>query len=590
MLRNQKKPFSIPNRTHYFDPTTTRTTITVSSPFSYNSRRQKIEGYETRLYYQFLWCRDIGGQTFFYTLTYNDKAVPHLHGMNVFDYNDLRDLLTGGFRKMLLRKYGTVFKYFIGAELGDGKGSRGFHNNPHYHILFFLEDAKNKKYPYKKITPVEFRHLVRVYWQGFDEFYDGWKSYNQAKYGIAREGDNCGLVSDFRACMYVAKYVCKDAKFKQQETRLRSLLWNALDEKFKKLDSFWKEFFEKKIVPIFSSDSHPYTKPELFIQEHFPSCNPRPDMLSFKPYCMMFLERFHLWDILLSFKCEYFEPHINESILEFRNRYSNKARISQGCGLYALEFIRDKFNPSIPIPTKNGFKYRPLCLYYYRKLFCDVIKDPNTGNNMYLLNENGQKYKLSKLQSSLDRIANEAKSNLDILKECPTLLDIMVLSNVNTSGLKFNSGLFFRHLKELDIDVSELCKRYAEFKFIYSGRYFNRYTMPAISPISDYGKFLVPSFYTTTFDEEGISAFKDDTNYIGYEKHEYFAPYRRLFAVFDLCSDYFFVQKDDRNQAKAEEIEKTRRFHVVSELSVKYGDNIASVSVSMDSNKKQFYI
>ena len=108
MLRNQKKPFSIPNRTHYFDPTTTRTTITVSSPFSYNSRRQKIEGYETRLYYQFLWCRDIGGQTFFYTLTYNDKAVPHLHGMNVFDYNDLRDLLTGGFRKMLLREYDNV--------------------------------------------------------------------------------------------------------------------------------------------------------------------------------------------------------------------------------------------------------------------------------------------------------------------------------------------------------------------------------------------------------------------------------------------------------------------------------------------------
>lgn len=75
----------------------------------------------------------------------------------------MRDLLTGGFRKQLLRKFGTTFKYFIGAELGDGKGERGMHNNPHYHALFFLEDAHNPKYPYIKILPEQFRHLVRMY-------------------------------------------------------------------------------------------------------------------------------------------------------------------------------------------------------------------------------------------------------------------------------------------------------------------------------------------------------------------------------------------------------------------------------------------
>ncbi len=64
---------------------------------------------------------------------------------------------------MLLRKYGTTFKYFVGAQLGDGKGERGFHNNPHYHVLFFLENANNDKFPYKKIDPKDFRHLVRMY-------------------------------------------------------------------------------------------------------------------------------------------------------------------------------------------------------------------------------------------------------------------------------------------------------------------------------------------------------------------------------------------------------------------------------------------
>ena len=139
MRVNKKKPIKFKNRTNYFEPDKTCVQVTVSSPEAYSTRKQKIEGYESRLYWQYRYCEDLNGQTFYYTLTYNDKAMPKQYGMNCFDYEDLRDLLTGGFRKMLLRKYGTTFKYFIGAELGDGKGVRGMHNNPHYHVLFFLE-------------------------------------------------------------------------------------------------------------------------------------------------------------------------------------------------------------------------------------------------------------------------------------------------------------------------------------------------------------------------------------------------------------------------------------------------------------------
>ncbi len=567
MSRNQKKPFAIRNRTNYFDPSSTRTNIVVSSPFSYNSRQQKIEGYETRLYYQFLYCRDTGGQTFFYTLTYNDKSIPKIYGMNCFDYEDLRDLLTGGFRKVLLRKYGTRFKYFIGAELGDGKGSRGFHNNPHYHILFFLEDAKNPKYPYKKISPREFRHLIRLYWQGFDESTDGFRPYNQAKYGIAHEGDDLGLVSDFRACMYVAKYVCKDAKFKQQESRIRSLIWKHLDDKFKYSDEFWKEFFKTQLRPIFdSSDISDYE----FIIQRFPSSSVRPEIYYYKPYCEMFLNTFHLWDLLLKFKVQFYEPYLNQEILEFRNRYCNKARISQGTGLYALEFIHDKNDPRIPVPSKKGPKYRPLCLYFYRKLFCDVIKDPNTGNNIYLLNEAGQKYKLSKLDSCLHRIQHEAENNLSLLTSCPALYDLMLESDVN-DGFKMKFPLLQKHLIELDISIPELCKRYSEFKFIYSGRYYSLDSIPEILPTSDYARFIKPSYYSITFDELGLQSFlQSHSNYQSYEKHPYFAPYRRFFAVLDLCSDYFFVQKDDRNQKRAEEIQSVKQFHIINELAVQY--------------------
>ena len=210
MNDTSKKPIKLVSPAKYFKADHSKCFLTVSSPDTQTSRYIKQEGYQARLYWQFRYCQENDGQTFFYTLTYNDSAIPTYLGRNCFDYEDLRDIFTGGFRKMLLRKYGTTFKYFVGAELGEGAGKRGMENNPHYHVLFFLEDAKNPEYPYEKITPEAFRSLVKLYWQGFDETVNGeFFDYRTAKYGIAKEGDYCGLVLDFRAISYVSKYVTK---------------------------------------------------------------------------------------------------------------------------------------------------------------------------------------------------------------------------------------------------------------------------------------------------------------------------------------------------------------------------------------------
>lgn len=257
MTVNVKKPIRIKNNTKYFNPCTSKSRVTFSSPDSYQQRRIKIEGYETRLYWQFRYCEEHDGQTFFYTLTYNDEHLPKMYGLNCFDYEDLRDLLTGGFRKQLLRKYGTTFKYFIGAELGDGKGTRGMHNNPHYHILFFLEDAKNERFPYVKITPDEFRHLVRLYWQGFDEDTDGMQDYRTAKYGIAREGENVGKVTDFRAVSYCAKYVCKDAYLKRGESIVEKKVRFLTKKSYKRSMKSFEDFFDEWIVPNYNIPLNP---------------------------------------------------------------------------------------------------------------------------------------------------------------------------------------------------------------------------------------------------------------------------------------------------------------------------------------------
>ena len=67
-VRNPKKPIKLPNRTKYFDPSKDRTHVQFMNPSTYQSREIKKEGYETRLYYEYKYCADNDGQTFFYTL------------------------------------------------------------------------------------------------------------------------------------------------------------------------------------------------------------------------------------------------------------------------------------------------------------------------------------------------------------------------------------------------------------------------------------------------------------------------------------------------------------------------------------------
>lgn len=62
---NPKKSLVLRNPTCYFDRDKDKVRVRVSSPAAYQSRVSKIEGYETRLYWQFKYCQDHDGQTFF---------------------------------------------------------------------------------------------------------------------------------------------------------------------------------------------------------------------------------------------------------------------------------------------------------------------------------------------------------------------------------------------------------------------------------------------------------------------------------------------------------------------------------------------
>lgn len=573
---NSKKSLVLRNPTCYFDRDKDKVRVRVSSPAAYQSRVSKIEGYETRLYWQFKYCQEHDGQTFFYTLTYNDKNIPNHYGVNCFDYEDLRDLLVNGFNKTLLRKYGTKFKYFIGAELGDGKGKRGFHNNPHYHILFFLEpDSSDSAFPYQKISPIEFRHLLRLYWQGFDQD-DVFVSFKDARYGIVAEGLNCGLVTDFRACMYCAKYVCKDVKLVEKEPDIKKVLTMRYKNDLRYKDSTYRGFFDKyKAEHNYRDDvkTLKFLVPDAV--KHFEeqnNCKLSKDNLDIlQPFVVALCKKYGLWHRFYEYLDSLIEPLVKKGIDEWRNRFSNKCRISQGVGLYALDYIDDYLHPSIQVPGKKGMKYRPIGLYYYRKLYCNVLKDEK-GSNLYYLNEKGIEYKSANLQNRVEKMISKVSNYFDVLLQSPDLYNEMRSSDVNTDVMFSYDGFVRGYNKVLDkFNLYDVLNRYAVYKLVYQDRFFplevyrgdDVSVFPRIDVRNDYEYFLLPSQYFLTRNDLLLVDFLESTpeNYLPYSQHPYFLPFIGLFSVLDLCADYFYIKADDKKQREAEERASIKRFH-----------------------------
>lgn len=561
-----KKPITVKNNTHYFDPNRTRTKNTFINPRTYYHRQQKIEGYENRLYWEWKWCNENNGQTFYYTLTYNDKNVPKYNGENCFDYEDLRDLINGAFAKKLLRKYGTKFKYFISAELGDGKGKRGLHNNPHYHILFFLRDAENEKYTYEKIPTREFRKLVKNYWQGFDEE-EEFKDYREAKKGIAKEGENEGLVTDYRAIQYCAKYVCKDVGLIKRENKIeqyyRLKYKKTVPTNPETYELFWDEIIKSKYNIHTKNEKgkliYKWNDKELFNLI-------RPKNIIYKPtdekyifqYAGDIINAKKLENEYKEFCNEIIERKIKEKINEYRNRYCNKCRISHGVGDYALSHIKDLMNPKIQIDTKKGVKARPINLYYYRKLYCNVIKDKK-GNNVYILNQLGMKYKNEELQRNINKMHDKALAQLSTLTE-------EKYNKIRQSSINTECFMYWNEVKNFieNGNKEETIKRYCEYKLVYEGRFFeisnNGY--PKIDICNDYNNFIKPTIGMVEYRNNPISNFMENgcKGYMAYNTHTYFLQYMQFFNLFDTLADYYFIQEDEQKEKEAEEIKKTQRY------------------------------
>lgn len=567
-------PIKLVNNTNYFCPAKTKVNLSVANPASFKFNLNKQEGYKSRLYYEFDYCEKHDGQTFFFTFTYNDAHIPSYEGIPCFDYKDLTNLLNGGLKQKLKRDFGTKFKYFVGAELGDGKGKRGLENNPHYHILFFLrpDDGKDAL-PYKKISRLEFRSLCRKYWQGFDQDVDGYHDFRTYGKGIVKEGKfDLGQVTDFRAINYVSKYVTKDTILQKREVDLMKLLFKRYFDQLYKEDFVRNNFFVAEVLPRFGvkfddlptkedwffyiADTIRYIAPRVFDIAGITSNN-------YLDFFDSIIKEACLVSDFNDFVSVQAQSLVDDDIRIYRNRYCNKCRISQGVGISAIDDM-DYDNPSVKIPSKDGFVTKPINLYYYRKLFYDVRKDA-VGNNIYVLNKKGIEMKVRSLPSAIDSLAAKCDSYLKILNK--DLFDKVVSSDLN-----HNFDYDFEYLESSGVLYNpNISKLYATYKLVYEGRYFRPNSItadsissePRLDTMADYLFFITPSFGEVDYHCGASRSFfeNDCEGYISFSSHPVFYPYMRFFALFDLLFDYFFVNKDTCFRQKSDEIRKVKKFH-----------------------------
>lgn len=528
---------TIPTPARYISPDHGKLTVSFPSTDSFNYCYSKQQSYFVRNHYHYEYIKKINGEAYFFTLTYNSKNLPRWFGVNVCDNRDLRWFIQdSGFRQRLFRDYGVRLGYFITTEFGEGKGVRGKGNNPHYHAIFYL--WRDDFSPVSDVlTPTRFNVLVKRYWQG-----TGRRRPKDYIKGMAKCGQNHGLLESSAAISYVSKYCIKDQLIYDKYNLVKHNICQSLAKRLLNKIYFDDYYMSLDLVDL---DSDSIIK--------------RLDLLSCKHVKRaynIFYRRFH------------------------RNVHSPKVFQSQGIGLYGVNFV-DKSTCTIKIPDeKKVLKPVPLPLYLYRKVYMDVVKTPE-GQNKYILNDDGIQYRLDSLLFKLDHVENEVrslvnsynyKSALNLISSYyPNLLDDKQWSDLLGFPRTFRfekAAKFFFHYKREGVAPAffdSILHRYSLYNMVYRDRICKDISIP-LDLFEDYSTFLIPDFYEVQQDE---FLFENLRYMQTYKHHPYFSPYLHYFAFLDLLTQ---CHADSCDKVKLDQSQSDRD-HNRTIKSLQYNDN-----------------
>lgn len=527
--------------------------VRVSNPALYLSQLDRQRGFLMRNKYELKYCKLKGGVCFFVTFTYNDSSMLRFDGSNYINNISFRKLLVNHLYKAISRKYGCFVRHFSVCELGDGKGSRGVGNNPHFHVLFYVYPGKD----FKSLPSAnQFISDCRSFWCGPD--YSS-KHPTQYIYGIVSYSrKHSPEVKHEGALSYVCKYVCKDSNFKLQSRQLFRKIFDRLQ--------FCLDFAEghdsRLAYPDFNltiSDFHAQMT-KNFMRSF--------DSSSIESYL----------DALFAY---FYSPLANQDIhylakyaFRFlRSKMLPKVFISNGLGLYGLDFVRDWNHPKLPISCNKQIKYFPIPLYLYRKKFCDVQKystSPGVFNTRYVPNREA----LDRFYFNFDYFKDKVNSFIDRLTVLFRDNCTLHISDIN----HFLRSIDITPLTNLDLNsvTSDIINKYVVYMLVYFGR-----------------NVSVPLANLVSFDDLLSSSFSDYQNFVCQDilfppdsrlpVYDYvlqvsaFYDYLDHFAVIDSLLLYISYFKDSEYNEKNDVYRQTRRVLFASDLQASSGSPSTSV-------------
>lgn len=518
----------------------------ILDPNSFACQSSRRTGFMQRLYYEFLYTQEVKGSCFFYTLTYNDKSIPHYKVSDsldfpCFSYDDIRLITNGSISKVLFRRFGSRLRYFCACESGEGKGSRGAGFNPHYHFIFFVQpihvDGKPDFSNYKPISPQFFKRLVLKVWHGTLKPID----YRDARFGIAKEGDNFGLVTGVAPFKYVSKYCLKDVSEFSREEQLRQ---------------FWTDHYKSRNIDLqalynfytYNSDLIGEPLHNLFYwlgldkYNRYRKVTTDPDK-SYFHYITRYADldyKVHLTIVNDWFVDRYLPNIVNQRILEYRRLWSPKVRCSKSLGEYGLNFVKfPDSNPKFLIPNASKeVDYQTPCLFYYRKLYYDKYKCDVTGNMLYRLNGRGRALKVSSLSSCITSFVEKVEQSIHIAFN--SHLDRSAYNGFR----EFRVDPLIRSLVKSE-SKSFLLNSYAIYSIVYKFRSYDVSDMIALDPcisfesaLSDYSRFLRNDSFFFDYDIGSVQQrLYYNRDFVSFDSHPCFINYVPLFKSLDRLLD-----------------------------------------------------
>lgn len=354
----------LPLRT-YIDSENRRTCVNVPNN-NYLSALSRQRGFQMRLHYEYEYTKLCNGKCYFITLTFNDNALLKVFGQNWCNNVTFRQLMINKVYKTLLRRYNCSCRYFCVGELGEGKGSRGVGNNPHFHCLFFvyLNAPLTLKRVYKNTKRVnvfdgvhvgripnsdEFMAIVSDYWRG------SCRNPQDAPFGICSYSQGRPEILGDGAFNYVVKYCIKDSCYKDKYNVLYNKVYTYLTTMF---DWSSKCVYDKY---DFLDDFRAFSDSFKFSFDNALSITSYIDCL-----CHYLFDRGYVGSLgLLSLLCKKICLRLSKHLLPV-------VHISNGLGLYGIDFVTDWTNPKLPLQTAKGPLKMPIPLYFYRKKFCNT--------------------------------------------------------------------------------------------------------------------------------------------------------------------------------------------------------------------------